>query len=501
MIKTHSQGEKMRRPNITPAVLLGLAGFLLVAGRGQGQKAGDLKIEPTVFEAANKEKVEAEIGRLLVPENRRRPEGRLVELAFVRFKCTSPNPGSPIIYLAGGPGGSGMATARGSRFPLFMALREVADVIALDQRGVGQSEPNLYCLDPVEYPLDKAPERQGLLDAFRSASRVCAERLRKEGIDLGGYNTNESADDLEDLRKALGAKKISLWAISYGTHLSLAAIKRHEGSIDRAILAGVEGLTQTIKLPSNVQKHLEQINRLVRNDPELSRDVPDFLDLMESVLGRVERDPVVVEVVDPRTQKKTKVTINKLTLQILTARSFGGGEASLPAWFTAMSKGDFSLAAEGWVDFIGGGLSNLGSAMSYMMDCFSGVSAARRRQIGEEAKTCLLEDVIDLPHPFVCDAWGSPDLGDGFRQEPESKNPVLFISGTFDVRTPVSNAEEVRRGFPNSEHLIIEGAVHSDPLFLSSPRIKEVMLEFLKGKTISTTRLVLPPLKFEPIKK
>jgi pimeloyl-ACP methyl ester carboxylesterase len=490
----------MKPSSLAQGVFIGLS-LLFVAVNANAQKAGDLKMEPYVFEAANKEKVEAELGRLFVPENRRQPRSRLIELVFVRFKSTSGSPGSPIVYLAGGPGGSGIATARGTRFPLFMAMREVADVIALDQRGIGQSEPNLYCLDPVEYPLEKAPDREGLLEAFRRASRACADRFRKQGIDLSGYNTNESADDLEDLRRALGAKRISLWAISYGTHLSLAAIKRHEGSIDRAILAGVEGLTQTIKLPSNIQKHLEQIDRLVQNDPELSRDVPDFLGLVERVLGHVEREPVVVEAVDPRTQQKTKVTINKLALQILTARSFGGGEASLPAWFTAMSKGDFSLAAEGWVDFISSGLSNLGSAMGYMMDCFSGVSAARRQQIEREAKTCLLEDVIDLPHPFVCDSWGSPDLGDRFRQEPESKTPVLFISGTFDVRTPVSNAEEVRRGFPNSEHLIIEGAVHSDPLFLSSPRIKEAMLEFLKGKRISTTRIVLPPLKFAPVKK
>ena len=254
-------------------------------------------------------------------------------------------------------------------------------------------------------------------------------------------------------------------------------------------------------MPSQVQRHLEQIDRLVKNDPELAKDVPDFLGLMERVFGQVEREPVVVEVTDPRTQQKTKVKINKLALQILAANSFGGGEAGLPARFYAMSKGYFSHAAHGWLGFISRGLSSLGSAMSYMMDCYSGVSAARRRQIEREAKTTLLEDVIDLPHLYICDAWGNPDLGDGFRQDPNSKIPALFISGTFDVRTPVGNAEEVRRGFPNSEHLIIEGAAHSDPLFLSSPQIKEVMLEFMKGQKISTTRIVLPPLKFARIKK
>ena len=54
-------------------------------------------------------------------------------------------------------------------------------------------------------------------------------------------------------------------------------------------------------------------------------------------------------------------------------------------------------------------------------------------------------------------------------------------------------------GFPNSTHLIIEGAVHSDPLFLSSPKIKDVMMEFMKGSPVSTTRITLPPMKFAPL--
>ena len=79
--------------------------------------------------------------------------------------------------------------------------------------------------------------------------------------------------------------------------------------------------------------------------------------------------------------------------------------------------------------------------------------------------------------------------------EPEDLDPYLFISGTLDVRTPPSNAEEVRKGFSNSVHLIVDGAVHSDPLFLSSPKIKEVMLEFMRGEKLSTTTITLPPLE------
>ena len=46
------------------------------------------------------------------------------------------------------------------------------------------------------------------------------------GVALRGYNTNESADDVDDLRKHLGVERIHLWGISYGSHLGLAILKR-----------------------------------------------------------------------------------------------------------------------------------------------------------------------------------------------------------------------------------------------------------------------------------
>jgi pimeloyl-ACP methyl ester carboxylesterase len=137
--------------------------------------------------------------------------------------------------------------------------------------------------------------------------------------------------------------------------------------------------------------------------------------------------------------------------------------------------------------------------MSYMMDCASGQTAARRELIAREAKTALLEDIANFPMPGVCSAWKAPDLGDGFRAPFQSDIPVLFISGTLDARTPVSNAEEYRKGFARSTHMIIDGAVHSDPLFLSSPKIKEGMLEFLRGQPVTVTQISAGPMKFAPL--
>ena len=376
-----------------------------------------------------------------------------------------------------------------------MALREIADVIAFDQRGTGFSKPNLTCINRLALPLDVAPSREAAIKELRENASECAFYWRNiQRVDLTGYNTNESADDLEDLLKALGANQISLWTISYGTHLAFAAMRRHPKSIHRAILAGTEGPDHTYKLPGNVQKHLEDLAAVIKADPDVGKEVPDFLGLMKSVFDRLDAKPETVEITDPRTKRKVQVIVNKFVMQFIVANNIGTTvTARFPALFYRASKGDFTNPAQVWLEQ---SRSGIGSAMSYMMDCASGQTAARREQIAREAKGTLLEDISNFPFPDVCTVWNAPDLGDDFRAPLRSDVPVLFISGTLDARTPVSNAEEYRKGFSNSTHMIIEGAVHSDPLFLSSPKIKEGMMEFLRGQPVTTTKITAPPIKF-----
>jgi len=462
------------------------------------QKAGTLKLKPHAFENIKGEKTAAEFGTLLVPEKRGDPQSSLIELAFVRFKSTAPNPGPPIVYLAGGPGGSGIDAARGSRFPLFMAFREIADVIAFDQRGTGYSKPNLGCYERMALPLDVAPSRELAIKELRANAKACAEYWRDvQRVDLTGYNSNESADDLEDLRKALGVPKISLWGISYGTHLTFAALRRHPQSISRAILAGIEGPDHTYKLPANIQRHLEDLAALVKADPQIGKDIPDLLGLMKSVFDQLDAQPQTVEITDPRTQQKVRVIVNKFVMQYIVGNNIGTTvTANFPAFFYRASKGDFTNPAQVWLNISRQGIP---SAMTFMMDCASGQTAARRELIAREAKDTLLEDLSNFPFPGVCEEWNAPDLGDEFRSPLKSNVPVLFISGTLDARTPVSNAEEYLKGFTNGTHLIIDGAVHSDPLFLSSPKIKDGMMEFMRGQKVTVTRTAAPPMKFAPL--
>lgn len=457
--------------------------------------AGDLETVDSVFVSQAGDTVAAQYGYLWVPENRAKPDGRLIRLGYVRFPSTAVEPGPPIVYLAGGPGGSGIDAAWGSRFPFFMQLRQAGDVIALAQRGTRGSIPHLACQFPWVYPLEQALIRETYLQSVLEWSTLCADYWRGLGIDLTAYNTAESADDVEDLRVALGAERLSLLGISYGTHLALSVMRRHPGSVHRAVLAGVEGPDHTLKLPSAVEATLVRLDSLVRADSVASARYPDFLGSVRAVLDTLDASVVSVDAREPDGSESV-ITLGAFDVQWLTAGSIGSSQIldELPFLFDRLMSGDYSIIAP----FVASSRTRNMLAMTFAMDCASGASTERLNRIRQEAPLTLLGDAVDFPLPYVCDAWPHADLGDAFRAPLRSDVPTQFISGTLDGRTPVENAEEVRAGLPNSGHLVLEGAAHSDDLLLSTPRILEVALDFLSGGPPVDERVTVPFRIFVP---
>lgn len=449
--------------------------------------------QPHKYKPSSGPEVEAELGEFKVPENRTKAGSRQIAIRFVRFKSTGAKPGSPIVYLAGGPGGSGIEAVRGSRFALVTALREFGDVIAYDQRGTNQSGPDMTCTEqfmiaPSE-PLDRA--KGGA--AVNAAAKKCVERLRAAGVDVSAYNTRESAADLNDLRKALGAEKLVLLAISYGTHLSIATVRYHPDAIDRVILAGIEGPDDTYKLPSDQQTLVEDIARLAAKDGKH----PDLIASIGKLLAELEARPKSVTLTHPQTGQTATFVLGKLDLQsVLSSMLFGPDSfAEMPDFVARLEKGDWmALALAAVPNRFGSG----NSAMSIAMDCASGISAARRARIAEEATHTLLGDAINAPFPEICAGLGIPDAGDAFRGPLVSNVRALLISGTLDGRTRPRQADELRRTMPNAEHLVIEGAGHSDPLFLSTPKIIESMKAFLRGEPLKERYVEAAPFKFVP---
>lgn len=434
--------------------------------------------------------VPAELGRFHVPERRRAGATRMIELAFVRFGAEHPPGGPPIVYLAGGPGAGGTEHARGPRFALLMALRQAADVIVLDQRGTGLSQRLPPCPLRWSLPLELPASRGELEAEIRRHAQACGARWRADGVDLDAYNTEESADDVDELRRAIGAERIALVGASYGTHLALAVIRRHGRSVDRAILAGVEGPDATLKLPSDQEALLRRIAELVASDPDAARAYPDFWAALGDLLRALDRTPAVVTLAGDR-----RAAITRFDVENLVAGALRGPDTirTLPRVVDEMRHGDFSSLRP----YVAALRSGTLEAMPAAMDLASGASPARRARIAAERTATLIEDAINFPHDAIRAGLGVAELDAAFRTPLASDVPVLLISGTLDGRTPPHNAEELRAGLARSTHVILDGVGHGDGLFLASPEILRLGLAFLRGASIADHTIPAPPLRFE----
>lgn len=400
--------------------------------------------------------------------------------------------------MAGGPGDEPLGYLT-DILPYVSAFQALGDLIIPEPRGVGHARPCLACPGSYHLPLDKPLDYGMLVKTEREYMMNCAKFWKVQGIDLSGYNVREMAADIDAIRQALGYDKISLFGGSFGSHHGLAVLRYHEEHIERAVLSSIEGPNHTIKLPSNIQRHLEQLASMVKADPQLSRDIPDFLKLIETVLERLEQKPVTVEVEDRETGRTVAVTVGALDLQAATA----GGMRSvpffqaLPARYYAMAQGNFSWLAELALERR---RNRRGGLMPALVDCASGAMAERHAQIEREADQTLLGGIINGALFDYCDDLGGINLNDEFRADLYSEVPTLLISGTLDVRTPVSNTEEVLNGLVNGQHLILENISHShgDLGDEQMQQFLHAITQFLQGKPLSTTRIV-NPFQFDPI--
>lgn len=482
--------------------LILLTAFLDCAAQAQAdqpkRREGEIWFEPARMEVGG-QTYEGERGHLIVKENRQKSDSNLIELVFVRFKSTGDKPGYPTVYLDGGPGSSAIGIAYVPDYMrAFQKLREVGDVILLDQRGVGSSKPNLSYRFTESLPLDVFADRDVALRAFKERSKVAADHFRSQGVDILAYNSVESAHDVDDLRKALGAEKLNLVGFSYGTHLGLACLRYHGKNLNRVVLIGTEGPDHTDKLPSTSDLAIRRLSALVAKDPELGPKLPDLTGTLKRTLDRFEKEPVTITITDQRSKKPVDVKVGKIGLQVLIMRDLGDTNdlPIFPLWFYTMDKGDYSILKR-FVERRYNQYSAGISVMTLVMDISSGVTKARKQQIQKEAKTALLGDIVNFPISDLGDVFGNPDLGDAYRSPIKTAVPTLFVSGVLDNNTQPFQADEVRKSFKNSTHIVIDNAGHES--MLTEPQVQQAMVEFLRGEDVSKVKISLPPLKFQPL--
>lgn len=260
------------------------------------EPAEDCHVE---VEAAFEDDVEC--GWLVVPEQRDGAGDATVRLAYAvaRAAAADPEP-DPVIFIRGGPGLSNLDIMNREldRSP-WKELRQRRDVLFLDVRGTGHSQPAVCpSINGVWFETDylMVPDEEFNMNLARAAA-ACAGAMAEEGRDIGAYNATSVARDLDDLRRLLGYERWNVYGWSYGGRYSQALMKHSPDAIRSVVLSapvpmGSAPVSRQVALYEALNLVFEQC----RADAACNAAYPDLERQFVVLMERLETEPARFEV-------------------------------------------------------------------------------------------------------------------------------------------------------------------------------------------------------------
>jgi len=428
--------QKLSRP-----CRAGFAAAFFGAAAGVPAPAPEPEPASLVIADCPQEGVEArvECGHIMVPENRDVPDGRRIEIHFVRARAVGAHPApDPVFVLVGGPGENASRNTAARLRGRGDSLQR-RDVVVIDQRGTGRSNP----LDCEAYDLKADPSafrRLFDVDFFDPAGmQRCRERLESRA-DLTQYTATAIAADLDAVRAALGYGKINLEGGSWGTRLGLEYIRRHGASVRSAIFSGVAPSTSILveSVARDFQDALDALVRDCRADAACAAAFPQLEAQLKGVLERVGREPVTVELVNPGTGRPEPVVLRQE--QLLTAIRFAlystDLSAALPLQVKAASEGHFAPIASLLPRLLYELKNAVSEGMWASVKCAEELPSVDLARAHRLAQGTLMGTLRLDQERAICDVWPRGSVPPDYHDPVVSDVPVLVLTGELDPTAP-----------------------------------------------------------------
>jgi pimeloyl-ACP methyl ester carboxylesterase len=455
-VTAHRWNSVKNTRNIKPAVALtALLWGAAIADRPAQAAAGE-PLSLTTCELAvpgTSIKERAECGWFEVAENPDEPEGRTIRLRVARVPASgrTAEP-DPLVFFAGGPG-----QAATEAWPIVSgALRKInesRDILLVDQRGTGQSNP-LKC------PQIELEEALGL--DWEDLGRTTQECLDSLDGDPRFYTTTIAMHDVHAVSQALGYEQVNLFGGSYGTRAAQVYLRLFPEQVRSVVLDGV--VPQTLALGSEHALKLDQaIYRVLDNcdrDARCSELFPDSAARLGDLIRRLDEEPVDLEVTHPSTGLPVPLTFDREVLG--TSLRFLAyspeSQAMLPLLIhEAATTGRLDRLASQMLIAAGGLQESIAQGMEMSVVCAEDVPFF---DTSEDHSDLLLGDMMTRVSLIQCEIWPRGPLPEDFHDPVTGDVPVLLLSGELDPVTPPEYAERVAQHFPNSRHLVAPGQAH-----------------------------------------
>jgi pimeloyl-ACP methyl ester carboxylesterase len=422
----------------------------------------------------------AECGTYDVWENREAKQGRRLRLnvAVIPARLRAKEP-DPIVVLAGGPG-QGAVSLASQVLPLFSRLNDTRDLLLVDQRGTGASNP-LDC--------DDDEEEGSLQSAFEESlpERLVARCLDQINADPRQYVTTIAVEDLDEVRDALGYAKVNLWGGSYGTRVGLEYIRRHGDRVRSATLDGVAPASMKLPLSfvADGEAALDRLIAACEGEPLCHKVYPDLRKTIMRLRTQLARSPARVAITDPRTGERDTIEVNENVFLSGLFRPLYVAELAslLPYGVTSAASGDFNPLLAQNLEITDDVSENLSIGMHLSVICAEDVPRITPEDLAAVSKSFFGRALVD---DFIraCRIWPRGAVPADYYEPVRSDVPVLILSGGIDPATPPRHGEEVARTLPNSRHLVAPELGHGVSLHGCGPRLVESFIRNASAKDL-----------------
>lgn len=420
----------------------------------QGQKINPQPCEVPGTEPNKKDR--ALCAEYEVFENRATKTGRKIKLKIVVYPATKPKKApDPVFYIAGGPGSSATEDA-----PYVVQdsakIREKRDLVFLDQRGTGGSHP-------LECPLFDPAVPQSYLEHWNPPDRIkkCREELEKTS-DLKLYTTTIAMGDLDEVRSALGYKKINIIAGSYGTRATQEYLRSYGKNVRAVILQGVSLTSQFMPrdFPQDTERALNGVIDECQTDKDCRAAFPDLKAEVKAVRDKLIAGPIEADIKNPADGKPIKVKLSRdLAAEAIRYMMYSSGGASrMPLAVHLAAGGNFGPLAEAALFFrqviVGSGATGLYLSVT----CAEDLPWVKPGE-GNGDDT-FLGDYRLRQQREACVLWPRGEIPKDYSQTIRSDKPALILTGQWDPVTPPKYGDALAKNLPNSLHLVLPSGGH-----------------------------------------
>ncbi|MBS0456887.1 MAG: alpha/beta fold hydrolase [Proteobacteria bacterium] len=454
------------------------------------RKLGSLAFQPcTLSTAMAPTTVAAQCTRMDVPEDRAHPGGRTISLAIAwvpsRDDEAAPD---PVFMLAGGPGQSALESYPGVA-PAFSETRKQRDVILVDQRGTGGSNP-LSCKG-----IGNASGDQQVPDALddpatlRRLTAECRDALAKKA-DLRFYTTTDAIADLDAVRAAIGADKIDLVGISYGTRVAQQYARTYAAHTRAVVLDSVapNELIFGNDFARNLEDALALQFKLCANEPACAKKLGEPKANLDDLLAKLKANPQPVDYRDPQTGAFAHGTLTRADVAIL-ARMYAYQPIALATLPIALADalGGHYAALKAQASALNG---NLGDSMAEGMQ-LSVICAedADGLKVAPEMASSVLGNQLVQALQEQCAAWPHGTRPADFHQPLVSDLPILVLEGEFDPVTPPRYGKQVTQHLHNGRMLLLRGQGHNVIGVGCMPKLMAHFFETANAKALDASCL------------